>query len=306
MFSNIIAKASETVLSASVLSRLRTGREWRQWVRSLTPLILDHQTHAAARKSVGDRPVLRTISKSRLSLRQTRCGPSARASCQTCNHDEHGLSDACCSGSAPDVGLTRIYMSIYLKANVRWTLDVARGYTNRLVKKLGLQLLSSNETGVSLQCTYRYKTLDLHATCHNWNEYGTDRGGTLEQHIQKERIGPCRDPFETFVIDYTGAVMPCCALRSDLPQGIKFAVGNLSEPGTTIFDIYAGQLSAWRRSLVTFGSKTSPCTTCTHRDIPEELTASIAARMEKHLQHIGRYQHFSSRNRKQPDGLVIG
>ena len=151
-------------------------------------------------------------------------------------------------------------MSIYLKANVRWTLDVARGYTNRLVKKLGLQLLSSNETPVSLQCTYRYKTLDLHGTCHNWNEYGTDRGGTLEQHIQKERIGPCRDPFETFVIDYTGAVMPCCALRSDLPQGIKFAVGNLSEPGTTIFDIYAGQLSAWRRSLVTFGSKTSPCT----------------------------------------------
>jgi len=126
---------------------------------------------------------------------------------------------------------------------------------------IGRDDASSRADGPQRVCRRdRYKTLDLHATCHNWNEYGTDRGGTLEQYIQKERIGPCRDPFETFVIDYTGAVMPCCALRSDLPQGIKFAVGNLSEPGTTIFDIYAGQLSAWRRSLVTFGSKTSPCT----------------------------------------------
>jgi MoaA/NifB/PqqE/SkfB family radical SAM enzyme len=193
-----------------------------------------------------------------------------------------------------DLGLGRIYMSLYLRSNERWSLDVARGYNDKLVKKLGLERIRSHETPVSLQCTYQYKGIDLFSTCHNWDEYGTDRGGTLEQYVNHDRVSPCRDPFETFVVDYSGAVMPCCAVRSDLPQGVDFAAGNLTTPGTSVFDVYAGQLSAWRRSLVTFGPKASPCTTCSHREIPEDLVKPIAARMEKHLHRIGQHQLLQS------------
>jgi hypothetical protein len=61
----------------------------------------------------------------------------------------------------------------------------------------------------------------------------------------------------------------------------------------SIFDIYAGQLSAWRRSLVSFGPKASPCTTCSHRDVPKDLAPTVAGQMEKHLQRIERPQYFS-------------
>jgi hypothetical protein len=56
---------------------------------------------------------------------------------------------------------------------------------------------------------------------------------------------------------------------------------------TNAFDIYAGQLSAWRRSLVMFGTKPFPCTTCRHRPVPATLEATVAAHMEKHLCQIG-------------------
>lgn len=366
MFSGIVARASEKVLPASVLSQLRIGREWKLWVRSLTPQILDDQTHAPpdvkrrifktyvhrveiethakcnrvcsfCPNVIMDRRQNDTLTDSRMldrifqelgSIDYANQLVIARYSEPLANLDYLYDRLAAARRLAPHakvaittntdyltpvvmerlltLGLTRIYMSIYLKSKERWTLDVAHGYNNRLVKKLALQLVSSHETPVSLQCTYKYKSLDLHSTCHNWDEYGTDRGGSLDQYIDQERIGPCREPFETFVIDYTGAVMPCCAVRSDLPQGVDFAVGNLSTPGTSIFDIYAGQLSAWRRSLVGFASKTSPCTTCSHRDMPRELVTPIAARIEKHLHRISRHQYFSPRNRKQPGGFLKG
>ena len=352
MLSNIVAKASETALPASVLSRLRTGRDWKNWVDSLVPEILDDQTHAPAE-------VKRQIFKTYVSRVEIETHAKCNRVCSFCPNaimdrrrndtltnagmldrvfEELGSIDysrqlmiaryseplanpnylydrlTAAHRLAPHaklaittntdyltpsvldrlckIGLTRVYMSIYLKSRERWTLDVARGYKDRLVKKLGLQLVRSRETLVSLECSYKYKDLDLTSTCHNWDEYGTDRGGTLVQY-SRERVGPCRDPFETFVIDYTGAVMPCCALRSDLPQGADFSVGNLFTPGVSVFDIYAGQLSGWRRSMVGFGPKASPCTTCSHRDIARELVHPIAARLEKHLRRIARDQYFT-------------
>jgi MoaA/NifB/PqqE/SkfB family radical SAM enzyme len=185
-------------------------------------------------------------------------------------------------------GLNVVYMSLYLRNRERWSIELARAYTERLEKKLGARVLTKVEMPTNLLATYRYKGLDLRSTCHNWHQYGTDRGGSLPQYQQHERVGPCRDPFETFVVDYNGSVVPCCAIRSDLPEHRDLVVGNLSVPGTSIFDVYAGQLSAWRRGMVGFGHKGFPCTTCRHRDLPDDLVGPISRRLEKRLHQIGR------------------
>jgi|SRR6266487_1501610 len=110
----------------------------------------------------------------------------------------------------------------------------------------------------------------------------------LWSNILTKRVGPCREPFQTFVIDYTGAVMPCCNLRSDFPENRGYVVGDLSKPDTNIFDIYAGRLAAWRRSMIGFDLKGSPCTTCRHRDLSENLVNQVSTHVEKHLYQIGR------------------
>ncbi len=187
-----------------------------------------------------------------------------------------------------DVGLNTMYMSLYLRDNERWSLELARTYSNRLAKKLGVRILTQRETPVSVQCTYEYAGVELSSTCHNWDEYGIDRGGLIQIYSQQGRLGPCRDPFQTFVIDYNGTVTPCCCVRSDLAEHSKFLMGDLSSGETSIFDVYAGRLAAWRRGVVSFGKKSSPCSSCRHRDIREDLAVPIATVLENQLQRIGR------------------
>jgi MoaA/NifB/PqqE/SkfB family radical SAM enzyme len=191
-----------------------------------------------------------------------------------------------------EAGLNLVYMSLYLKDRERWSLDLAQAYSERLSNKLKAPILTKRVAPTVVRCTYQYPGLNLYSTCHNWAEYGTDRGGALAEYADQRRRGPCREPYETFVIDHNGSVMPCCALRSDLPQHRDFVAGDLSVPRTSIFDIYAGQLACWRRSLVGFGAKRPPCTTCQHRDIPAELIAPVAARLQRQLQRIGRDRVF--------------
>lgn len=186
-----------------------------------------------------------------------------------------------------DIGLNTVYMSLYLRDHERWSIELARVYTDRLAKKIGAQILRTRETPASLQCTYDYPGLALYSTCHNWDQYGIDRGGLVQIYSQQERLGPCRDPFQTFVIDYTGAVTPCCCVRSDFKEHRGYLMGDLSTPGVNIFDVYAGRCALWRRGVVSFGHKSSPCSSCRHRDIRNEFVKPISALLAKKLEHIG-------------------
>ena len=192
------------------------------------------------------------------------------------------------------LGLDVVYMSLYLKSNETWSAELARSYNERIAAKLGANVTSKRETPVSVHWTFQYRGLDLRSSCMNWGPYGIDRGASMQQFATEQRVGPCRAPFDTFVIDYDGSVVPCCNIRSDLPSHQKMIAGNLSTPEASIFSIYAGRLSAWRRSMVGFGAKAYPCVTCRHLDIPESVAEPIALRLEKRLADIQRIELYQS------------
>jgi len=350
--SHLIRKTTETLLPDAAVQRLRTAREWRRWVRSLTPAVLEDltqsppevkrrvfkaqvrrveiETHAKCNRIcsfcpnvIMDRRLNQTLTDAQVldrvfeelgaidyagqivvaryseplanrpylyeRLARARALVPQAELCITTNTDY--LTPAVLNQLEVS-GLNVVYMSLYLRDHERWSIEVARAYTERLARKLGAQVLTKVETPTNLLAIYRYKGLDLRSTCHNWDQYGTDRGGSLVQYQQQKRVGPCRDPFETFVVDYNGSVVPCCAIRSDLPEHRDLVVGNLSVPGTSIFDVYTGRLSAWRRGMVGFGQKDFPCTTCRHRDLPADLAEPIAKRLEKRLLQIGHAADF--------------
>lgn len=183
-------------------------------------------------------------------------------------------------------GLNVLYMSIYLKEKEEWTPALALKYNLDLAKKLEISITRKLQTPDQLFCTFKYKKQELRSHCTNWRQYGNDRGGMINKYSTL-RIGPCLEPFETFVIDHTGAVMPCCNLRSDLPQHQDYIVGNLMEKDISIFDIYSEKLFVWRRALANFDKKSAPCTYCRHRDIPSSLRYKISDYLVNHLNKKG-------------------
>lgn len=186
-----------------------------------------------------------------------------------------------------EAGLDTLYMSIYLRPRERWSVELARAYNERLVARLGLVEVSRIEKPTIVRVEYKYKGVAVRSACIDFGGFGSDRGGLLERYADHDRRGPCREPFETFVVDYTGKVMPCCNLLSDRAEHRDYTVGSLMDPGASIFDVYAGGLAGWRRSMVGFGRKESPCTTCRHRDVPDASADALERRLRARAGSLG-------------------
>jgi hypothetical protein len=108
---------------------------------------------------------------------------------------------------------------------------------------------------------------------------GCNRGNTLPIHIDFVRCSPCLSPFHHLYVDYSGAVMPCCNLRSDVDSHRPFVVSNLCH-NSDIFAAYSGSdLVQWRRSLIGFSEKSGVCRTC--RFDPYESSETNIATNEK-------------------------
>lgn len=353
-FSQLLAKITETVLPAAFVSRLREGREWKNWIAKLEPNLFDDLTNASTE-------IKKQLFSRFVTLVEIEVHAKCNRVCSFCPNvivdrrknniltdaevldrvfDELGSIDyrgqikiaryseplsnlpylyeriKTARAKVPhaqlaivtntdylkptvlkalrEAGLDKIYMSIYLRPSEKWSLKLAHQYNDKLASKLRIPISSRNETSYSLRCTYDYEGLDIQSACINFDDFGSDRGSLLEQYTSQERTSPCREPFETFVIDYTGKVMPCCNLRSDFPQHQDFIVGDLINKETNIFGIYAGRLAGWRKSMIGFGTKEHPCATCKHRDLSEGSVNSVSAQLQKQLFQIGRGELFGS------------
>ncbi|MEM7541992.1 MAG: radical SAM/SPASM domain-containing protein [Pseudomonadota bacterium] len=175
--------------------------------------------------------------------------------------------------SLSELGLDVVYMSIYLPVRAKgWSLKNARTYTDRVEEKLGLRALTNYEASRSVRRTYQHGRLRVQSACLDFSYESTDRGGLLNDFMSERRLAPCWEPFSTFVVDYTGDVVPCCNVLSDKNEHREFVVESLASSQSSIFDIYADKLLGWRRSMMTFDEKDSPCTTCRHKDAePQDL-----------------------------------
>jgi len=184
------------------------------------------------------------------------------------------------------LGLDIMYMSIYLPHQHAWSAEKAHTHNMKLASKLGLRVVDKFVSNKYVHYTFRYKTLVLRSFCTDFGESGNDRGGLLDRFSSQYRIAPCWEPFETFIIDYTGMVVPCCNVLSDFPEHNKFVLASLADKEVNIFDVYASQLSHWRQSMVGFGKKPPPCTTCKHNEAPEHIHRQLKKILDKRLEQF--------------------
>jgi hypothetical protein len=162
-------------------------------------------------------------------------------------------------------GLTAIALQSYLGNDDHYDEERMLARQQQQLRKLGLQIA---RTIVSVPRVRHYHLTDypglqLTIDARNFDQIGTDRGGLVEVNVSQEaRTAPCLVPFTNVYVDWTGNTVPCCNIRSDRAEHQGYVVSRLQE-GTSIFDAYVA-LHGWRKSLMRFGPKNSPCDTCNY------------------------------------------
>lgn len=92
--------------------------------------------------------------------------------------------------------------------------------------------------------------------------HGDDRGGFLEALRRKDiRTSPCMSPFRRMYVDWTGDVLPCCNLRSDIGSHKDYIMRNIKN--SSLQDIFFSNVAnRIRRGLADYSEKTGPCRYC--------------------------------------------
>ncbi len=126
-----------------------------------------------------------------------------------------------------------------------------------------------------------FKDMRIRAYARDFSKNGVHRAG-LAVGPSGSRISPCFEPFLSVYVDHTGDVVPCCNIRGDFDEHLPFVLGRLDAEAGSIFRIFAGPGAAgWRRSLIGFSAKKSPCADCRFNEIaPTRANRAAASRLE--------------------------
>lgn len=217
-------------------------------------------TYSRYNEPLADRGILNRIRQARIAL------PSATLLTHT-NGDyltADYLDELC------DAGLNQMRVQVYLGNEDRFDDQKMRKRMDRRLAELGLPFdIVDVQPGLRYEAHVSFPGMAVSFEAHNFEAMGLDRGQTVEGVPGFIRLAPCLIPFRHLYIDWNGAVVPCCNIRSDEPSHAAYVVDRLAE-GRTIFQAFAeSALVEWRRSLVKAGPHKAPCSTCAYA-LPSE------------------------------------
>ena len=122
-----------------------------------------------------------------------------------------------------------------------------------------------NIPGIKMRSEFDYKGMRVLVMTDNWFQFGNDRSGILSKMSISNRTNPCMRPFREFTLAHDAYAYPCCQFFSDSEFNKNNRIGRIQEKG--IFEIYMSSLlKSYRRDLLGFGVKKSPCNTCRDDD----------------------------------------
>lgn len=167
------------------------------------------------------------------------------------------------------LGVDELLVGIYLPNEATWTEVVAERFLERAIGRFQLSAGARQEIpGERIEYRFRLRRMRIRVFCPNYARYGSTRGGTIHGvPISLEpRRSPCLYPVTDVYVDYNGAVMPCCHLRSDVTEHEGCSFGRLTTSPGSVFDVWTSESAArWRRALSHYAPKEGPCRTCRER-----------------------------------------
>lgn len=191
-----------------------------------------------------------------------------------------------------EAGLRALNIQIYLGNEEKYQHEKIKQKLDKTFNELDLEFNHVKDIPDTwIEASAPYNDMRIRIYGRNFDKNGCDRGGIVEVESKSTRISPCRSPFYHMYIDHTGAVMPCCNVRSDIPEHSRCKIGMMNSE-TSLFELYGGAKAAnWRRAMVGFSEKEGVCKNCNFKeftDSPEtrkaqERILKIAADLEHSL-----------------------
>jgi MoaA/NifB/PqqE/SkfB family radical SAM enzyme len=178
-----------------------------------------------------------------------------------------------------DVGLDEVAVQVYLGNGQPYVEEAMILRRRMILDRLGLSLAEAICAAPGLRHYHKtdFPGMLVTVDARNFSQIGTDRGG-LVQIQQRPRVAPCLIPFSSLYVDWNGSVVPCCNIRSDVPEHSPYVVSRIQD-GSSIFDAFAA-LHGWRLGLMRFGEKSGPCATCRYGE------ADVGAESAEGLERI--------------------
>jgi hypothetical protein len=228
---------------------------WRMIVRDLADIDYAHNfVFQSYNEPLADRAILNHLREARAAV------PKARLMTYT-NGD---YLDADYLQALADAGLDYMHVSIHTRYNGQYSEVDALNLIGKLVRRLRTPIRYKQlKAGSFIFATIPHDRIEIEVRAINYFEHGTDRAGLVDV-IKKPpaRTAPCHFPFAHFYVGFSGNVIPCCQVRSDVEAHAGYRYGNLDAFGS-IFEAWAGDVgAAWRRDLISPLAKNSPCDSC--------------------------------------------
>jgi len=180
-----------------------------------------------------------------------------------------------------DAGLNTLNIQIYLKNFERYDHEKVRARGEQTLARLGAPArMVKDQPGVWLEWRIEYEGMTIRLYGRNFDVNGTSRGDTVDIAREFRRTAPCIIPAWAVYIDHDGSMVPCCNLRSDIPEHEDTVIARLS-PAVDLFEAYAGaRLASWRRALASFEEKQGVCRSCRFAQEPDTTaTRAHSARL---------------------------
>ncbi len=177
-------------------------------------------------------------------------------------------------------GLDAIYITLHTAPTKSYNDHDRIDHFNKFKKMVGVDFKYKVENGVSIYGYFFVGSMKVIVMANNWGEYGNDRAGSLSDLTHNERYTPCSRPFREISIAYDGSAVPCCQFFPENAVNSGVSPGSLES--MSVFDIYSSPImSSFRRDLISFGPKMSPCNSCSDPDPANALSAERRWRLSR-------------------------
>jgi hypothetical protein len=167
-------------------------------------------------------------------------------------------------------GLNRLRIQTYLGNKEQFDDRRILDRMERQIKRLGLPYkMIAAAQGIRYMAQIIFEGMEVTLDARNFAKIGVDRARTVKMPETYERRSPCLIVFQHMYIDYNGAVVPCCNIRSDEPDHAPYLIDRLEE-NRSIYQAWSNSpLAAWRQALISFGPKMKPCSSCAYECLEE-------------------------------------
>ena len=160
-----------------------------------------------------------------------------------------------------ETGLSSMNIQTYLKEDELFDLNNIKIRVEKMANKLKLNYNVIINKPDFYKVKFNYKDMELYMQGRDFKVNGNNRGNSLNIVHNIKRKKPCYVTFSNIYIDYTGDVMPCCNLRSDIEEHKKFILGNCNNEN--ILNIFNSKKARELRKILDNDNiGISPCSEC--------------------------------------------